>query len=693
MYKVSPESSVLYSPQLPQMNDGKIDIADLTQLKGVLIVINASPDANKGDYLTLTWNGMQVGLLYIDSDNPASFFPWATIVPAELAPDGSYPVYYTRMDEASNIAVSDTVTALVRRNDTGTLQPPLFPEANTLNTITGDALSDGSTLVQIPAYPGMATDDKVFVYWVGMDSAGTVVSGSATTQTHTVTALEPGHSFTVPIAAPYVSVIGKGSASSWYVVQPAGGGNPESSDTATVLIDTSQSILPAPFFPEGNDGWIDSEEASDGTPVSVPAYPGIAIDDVVTVNWQGMVNNSPVTGTAWNIKRTISAADLATGFSVTVPASDIVPVQLGTGQAWYQVAFNDGNTGISTTAVVNIDTTHPLTLPAPVFPEAAGDNTLDNTEYADGTPMQVSYSPMTLGDSVTLYWQGYQRDGITPVPDTTWSRVHQVTAPEALAGLFTETVPALSISPIGNGKASASYTVFMAGGAGISHSLSTEVNIMSQAPSGLQINCATGAPVFDETILIRPVNIVTLAGPAGATIYLSLPAGSEAYFNPEGVQTLAITLNESGWGSTEVYCSSVGNILVSATDARDPLNSADESMIFTPWASGPGDLLSYGVSTAATADGLSHCGVYMLTADDSTASQARLDLSDTANAVITASGGTTAFVNVSTTHTARFDVTDTVSEPVSFTLSLLDTGAYVNGTLTFTPVLMDHSQA
>ncbi|MNN35141.1 hypothetical protein D3C81_1489830 [compost metagenome] len=132
-----------------------------------------------------------------------------------------------------------------------------------------------------------------------------------------------------------------------------------------------------------------------------------------------------------------------------------------------------------------------------------------------------------------------------------------------------------------------------------------------------------------------------------------------------------------------MYSFATGNVLVSAYVITDPTLSASKSMTFTSWLTGSGDLQFYGTSTGAVASGTGVCSVYLQTSATSEASQARLTLSAPTSALIPISGTTTAYVNVSDSHAAGFDVTDTVAESVAFTLSLPDTGAYVQGTLVF----------
>lgn len=673
----------LTPPQLPQMNtDGVINQQDLAEDGGVRVTIQESSNAAKGDYLALYWNGMQAGLLYIDQDDPSQQFPWSTIIPSVFAPDGSYPVWYTRLDEAGNLIVSSIVTAIVRRSDIGTLPPPLFPEANTLNTITDAALEDGSTIVHVPAYTDIATGDMVWLYWTGADSQGNTIPESVVTLTHTVADSEILDGFDVLIEKPYVTAINIGSATAWYSVQPASGSIAESSDSATVLIDLTQESLPPPTFSEGNDGWINYTEASDGTPVDIPAYPGIAAGDVVTVNWQGYSNNTPLNNTAYSTVYTVSASEVADGFAIIVPSADILPIGIGTGQAWYQVTFvSTGNTGTSAAAIVNIDTTHNQLLPAPTFPEASDDGVIDSTEYADGTPVQVSYPGMAIGDGVTLYWQGYKDDDITPVAGTAWSAIYLITSMDVLAGYFELIIPVDFIAPINNGYATGKYTVAWSTG-GISDSATSQVKIMTTATDRLFLNAATGAPYRDNTSApVVPYNSLTIAGPAGANIEVSL--SNDAYFNETGLPLWQGNLDQNGSTILHVYSLSPGLTSISAFVTTSPGITATASMTFGNYIVGAGSLTGYAVSTGIAANGLSSGAIYIRTAVSEDITNARVSLTS-GNASMTGYPLSVASIPLYSDGSASVYLTDTTAETVDFTLSLPQAaGSVVTDSISF----------
>lgn len=676
----------LYPPMLPQMTaDNVINVADLINDGGVIVVINEPQDALRGDYLTLYWNGTAANTLYTGTNTPSDSYPWTTIIPSSAVPDGSYQVYYTRVDQAANIASSLMTTAIVRRSDTGDLPAPDFPEANN-NTITADDIYDDSTPVHIPVYSGMTSGDQVTIYWAGTDHYNQPVPASVTSLSYIVKANDLINGFSVNILAPYVSVIGVGTASSWYSVLPVGG-VAKNSDTAVVQIDITQISLIAPIFTEGNDGWIDTNEAVNGTPIAVPAYSGISVGDVVTVSWQGYTGNNPVAGSSGSASpHAVSGSEIITGFQVTLPYANMAPIGVGTLQAWYQVDYSGSSQrGISAAAQVNLDILHPGMLPPPTFPAAAGDNTITSAEVTagNGTEMDVTYSGMTTGDIVTAFWLGYVTSPGTPVPGTQWTQTRTLTAQEAQLSLAVFHIPASAITPVGKGYGEGKYQVMFNNQGGTASSVAADVKLDLSSVAELSMSCSTGAPIFDPTVMVRPLNTVVMSGPPGADVELSLATGSSAWFNPNGTQTLHLRLDSNGRASADVYSLAVGNVLVSAYVITNPILSAAASMTFTNWINGNGDLQFYGFTTGASADGIMPCCVWLKTSSSITATQARLTL-NTGDAIITQSGIKIAFIDISTSHAGGFDVIDTVVETVAFTLSLPDvSNANVTGSLSF----------
>ncbi|WP_393969911.1 hypothetical protein [Kluyvera intermedia] len=658
-------------PGFPQMaNDGFINQAELDSDGGVIVVVNQYSDVQRGDYLTLNFDVIASFTLYIDNDDFETFFPWPNVIPADDVPDGTYQVWYTQLDAAGNTHASPVAIAVVDRQAKGTLPPPGFPEATDNEIDDAAAQSDGGTPVSVPAYTGITEGDTVEVYWSGFDSDGQSVPESITTVTHIVEATDLV-GFSVLIATPYITSIQTGTAEAWYTVHP-NEGLPERSLNASVDINTTQTLsLPPPQFTEGNDGWLDALEVSDGTPLLIPAYEGITGGDSVTYFWQGFLQNgTPVQSAFYTGGHQVTAQEASSGegFSVTLPASAITPVGIGYGQSYYTVDFQSGDNGSSSVAQVAVDTQHTTLLPAPAFPEAtSGTLDADAAESGGGTPMRVAYPAMVEGDIVTLAWSGYQNDDPTPVPGSMYSTTHTLTTNDLSVGYFDTLIPTSAITPVGNGYAIGQYQVAFISG-GLAKSSTTRVNIMTTSTTSLFLNAATGAPYWADTSApVRPVNSLTVSGPAGANVQIAL--SGDAYFNEVGENIWQGNLNQDGSMLLHVYSLSQGLISLTGYIIDDPDVSAVASMVFSDYTPGVSSLLGYAVTTDVAANGSSTASVYLKAVVSPDISFARVEISS-GSARFVGYPFPFAEVNLYDDGTTTIDLTDLVAETVSLTLSL-----------------------
>ena len=678
--------AVLSPPVLPQMsNDGFINAAEMNSASGVVIQVNHYTEPAVGDYLCLYWDNQVCTTLLLTVGNIDSAFPWQVIIPEALVPNGTHEVFYTATDTYQNIAASGIATAIVDRNHTGTLEPPTFPDA-VANIIDYQSITfNNGTHIAIPVNPTDITPgDTVNIFWEGFDADGQVVQDSMFSTSHTVTEADMS-GFTVLVPPSHISVINEGTAMSWYSVLKTSG-DPENSESAVVNIDMTYSgAYPAPVIPSANDGWLDCAECMNGVDIIVLPSTMFSVGGTVAVYWQGYdTNGSPVSGAKVTLSHTLVSADITNGFTVTVDPSFITPIGIGIAQASYQV-MSPATPGYSALTQVNVDTQHCSLLPAPLFPSATDDNIISGDEVSadDGTDMNVSYPDMVAGDVVTAFWFGFLSSSDEPLPGTSWTETRTVTVHEEQVQEKLFHIPASYINPIDNGYGEGRYQVMFKNG-GISSSAITDVAVELDTSSTLQIICGTGAPVFNPIVPVRPVNKITLSGPAGSSVNLTLPLGSQAFFDPSGERSVTVILDTDGRGTASVYAFAVGNATIKAYVSDDPALSATSNMAFTDWTPGKGDLVCYGISSGAAADGTGTCGVYMQTAEGSTATQARLVLTGSTSAFLPVSGTQTAYADVSITHACGFDVADLTAEKVPFTLSLPDVSqAYVTGELSF----------
>jgi hypothetical protein len=685
--------SALPLPELPQMaNDGYITEIELQSDGGIVAQVPRYPNAAKGDYLCLYFDGTLSGTLSLPEPDAYSW-PWESLVPAtgESWPaDGPHQVWYTVTDAAQNPSASPVASAVIDRQHTDGLPPPTFPNADDANTITYASVQENDgTHIKVPwSDAAYAAGDIVYVYWRELDSLGEPVSGSDTSVTHTVVSSDVSKGFKVLVSAPYVAALtGTGSAEAWYSVIPQTG-EAQSSQTATVGIDMSGSAeYPAPVIPAGSDGWLDCAECTAGVDIVVPANSQFVTGGQVAVDWQGYdASGHPVAGTQVTLTHTLGSSDITDGFTVTVPADNITPIGIGFAQASYQV-MAPSSPGYSAVTQVSVDTEHCSLLPAPEFPAAETDGVIsaDEVESDNGTDMTVSYSEMTVGDTVTAFWFGYLTTPETPLAETSWTETRMVTQSEVLAGVMVFHVPAEDITAVGEGYGEGRYQVMFEKG-GIAASATTNVKVDINGAGGLQMVCGNGAPVFNPAWLVRPLNNVTLYGQPGADIELSLPGSASAYFYPSGDETLVVRLDDAGTGSADVCGLAAGNYTVSAWMSTEPSVSATDTMTFNAWTAGRGEIACWGSSTGGAANGTGTCRVYVQTVS-TVGAKAQMELALTGSgtqAGVLPGGGLSGITQVDSTCTAAFDVEDLVAESTTFTLSLLDaSSSYVTGSLTF----------
>lgn len=567
-------STTLYSPIFPQMeNDGVINLEEL-DTSGIVIDVAEYSTAKPGDLIELWFESYAIGSFGVAEEPVSQYFPWQCSIAADVASnilDGVYKVQYNVIDAAQNSSWSQMGNAIVDRTSTGTLPPPLFPEAGADNTINYDeAMSGGGTPVTVPNYPNIAAGDNVTVYWAGLRNQA-VVQQSITKVTHTVQSDELG-GFDVLIATAYIIPDGLDSARAWYVVQRTDIRN-ERSENGTVNIDTSSGVmLPAPSFVEGEDGWIDAEEASseNGSPVSIPAYPGIGVGDVVTTHWQGFSQNgTPVDGAKYDALTLVEEADITGGFLVNIPTANITPVGIGYGTSYYDVVFANATAGSSPAARVSVDVTHTEVLPAPELAEAA-DGLIDNDDAMSngGTPAIVAYEPMVEGDSVTLYWSGYHLSDVVPVDGTVYSTTRSVSAAEAAALSMSFNIPSKYITPIGNGYAIANYSVqFMSGGMAVSDDAEASVDTEGGDITGSSyIGGSTGYAPWNNTV-IQNCYVEYLAISNGVPLKnadVTLTLFGNNYFTSNQENTITLSTDLRGYVRTNISGADTAAVTITA---------------------------------------------------------------------------------------------------------------------------------
>lgn len=201
--------------------------------------------------------------------------------------------------------------------------------------------------VVIDAFSAIRLRDKVVFWWDNIHRYSTEIHSLTDdfpividiTDTFPPTCLADG---TYELFYQYYDKEGNGGASvPWRVTVTGGGMTP---------------TLPAPTFPEGADGWININEASDGTQLNI-AYNDLASNDQLSVTWQ-VADEQGIQITSINIPYIVTADNVAEGYClVDIPAEAIPGVQRGSAQAWYVMTPANGD-DVQSSAVgkVGVDT-------------------------------------------------------------------------------------------------------------------------------------------------------------------------------------------------------------------------------------------------------------------------------------------------------------------------------------------------
>ncbi|WAH52343.1 hypothetical protein LMA04_20075 [Pseudescherichia vulneris] len=168
---------------------------------------------------------------------------------------------------------------------------------------------------------------------------------------------------------------------------------------------------------------------------------------------------------------------------------------------------------------------------------------------------------------------------------------------------------------------------------------------------------------------MKPLNTVMLSGPAGAPVTVSLDGAG--IFNINGFKTWSGNLGTNGTVELQVFSLEAGLVSVDAYITNAPATSAYGSITFTHYTPGAGALTGYAIATGAAANGVMRNSIYLQADLVAGVSYARFQItnSDTARFVGTALAQS-ATVELYDDGTASIDLTDSVAESVTVTLSL-----------------------
>ena len=393
-----------------------------------------------------------------------------------------------------------------------------------------------------PVTPGITspalTGDNTPVL-AGTAEAGSTVTVSVGGATYTVPAANNGRwSLDLGTATPTggTLAIDPNGANPVQVTATDSAGNTSAPVTQSLVVDTTQPVVPTVVLPIAGDGVINVAEQAAGVVISGTTEQG----STVALSIGGQMRAATVDGANWTY--TVSAADLAA---------------LGSGQHTITAAASDtaGNTGPSTNISFNLDADLPAT-PGELKLDVGSDSgAQDGSSTTDLTPTVTGTGE--AGSLVTLY----DTDGLTVLGATTvrenglWS----LTSTELSEGSHALTARVTDMA--GNVSAPSSPLLLA-----IDRTLPS-----APALTGLAPGSDTGVP--GDNVTTRTTPTLTGVGEAGSLVTL---------YDTDGVAVLGTaTVQQDGTWSVTSSALSVGNhnLTTVVTDAAGNTSSTSAAVL------------------------------------------------------------------------------------------------------------------
>lgn len=663
----------LNQPYLPQMSDGVITQGDLETQNTIFVIILRYGDVSKDDFIVLHFGDLPVRSFEVedpDQETVATF-----TIDADSVPDGDYLVWYEVKDALGNDSgPSPSGWAVVNMNDSGVMEAPVFSDADGNHEIDDSSVQmNNGTHVAVPAYTDITAGDRVSLLFYVTSADGNLIENSQYTVSHLIQGNEVQSGFTVLIPAPYVTVPDGRNCHARYSRSPAGGGTPQYSLTADAFLTLgSHTQLPAPTFIDALYGWLTPEQVADGIRVQA-AWPDIAAGNYVDMLLTGFApDGTQVSGASASQSRTVTADEAAQGRMIfTFSRSSADAVHLGRLSAGYTV-----DDRMSVIGSVGVDMTMHAALTPPVFTQAEEGWIEEGTITQDnGAPVRMSWPEMTAGDTVTLYISGHDAGGHN-VPGATVVLPAVVNEQNIADNYVTLRVPPENaLAPSERGTLTAQYTIDFYNNQGIAVSPSTEVMLMNSQSSGLTLVLATGAPVYDETLAIRPRNNGKVFGPAGLSVTLS--CSTPAVFTTSESNTLKVTLNQGGEAAFAVQSTATGEITVLAVDIGGG-QQASQAMFFSRYHAGTNtpQIHAWGESSGSVADGDAASTIYVITENQPSLTRVHARVTQ-GNAILLETGDQDGELLLNADKSVAIELVDSIEEDIIVQISLPESSGNV----------------
>lgn len=373
------------------------------------VTISPWENMTVGDELTLSWAGQLLKSPALAAGDVGREVTLTVPKDVLVAAGGgiALPVTYSIRDVVNNWSLfAPYAFPDVQIEDPNALESPQLQEAvDGMLDVT--ELSAGSVLtVFVPRYAGIASGDRVVVDWAGLTAAGAEVDWHSA-EYSVPSPLPFVITFTVP--ASVAKPLAQGSLNITYRVINKG----QSSARLRLQVTGEVDALPAPSVSQAVGGVLDPAAAPTGATVVVQPYAGMAVGDMITCSWTGLTAKGEPT--QWDASRTVSGSILGKAVSFTVPAAEVVKLDMGSVVVAYQVATisrrsRDGS-------MVPLATMYSLSLPLqvkgatsqPDLPPPSVDGEKDGFLPPDlaGTMVRVpQYTGMARGDRIDMTWAG-----------------------------------------------------------------------------------------------------------------------------------------------------------------------------------------------------------------------------------------------------------------------------------------------
>lgn len=241
-------SLLALTPSLPELQVSNADAADNWTLNhydiifGVEAEVPSNASILTGYAIYLCWGNQKLERIIQDPDTD---LPLVVSINKDSFPggltDGAHPAFYYMTDSVGNPSLSTglPITVADGGQTAPTLPEPSIPLADSDGSIN---MADSYNVTVEIAYPDMAKDDLVTLYWQAFTSGGLAIPAASGSWPHPVTADEvTAGTFTMDIPSSlFYPVNGagyEGKAQVYYTALPAGGAL-ALSETNSIIVDT-----------------------------------------------------------------------------------------------------------------------------------------------------------------------------------------------------------------------------------------------------------------------------------------------------------------------------------------------------------------------------------------------------------------------------------------------------------------------